>query len=202
MGFFGFLFGTLVGKIVSFALAIIVLAIVSVVTIFVLAAFGGPEPCTPGGGTITISASNANLFNDKWDSFDAILDGGSISLVTFNESEISSRANEFAEEKGGNVRDIRVCIHDGFGEVTGTLDAFGGIDADFRASGSARLSGLHPEVDFIDIEIGNIPGFLVDPFKSLFEDAIEELLENINLKHLYTPPSPRDRQGWTVCLRR
>ena len=187
MGLLGFLFGTLVGKIVSFALAIIVLAFAFVVTVFVLAAFGGPEPCTPGGGTITISASNANLFNDKWDSFDAILDGGSISLVTFNESEISSRANEFAEEKGGNVRDIRVCIHDGFGEVTGTLDAFGGINADFRASGSARLNGLHPEVDFIDIEIGNIPGFLVDPFQSLFEDAIEELLENIDLKHLYTP---------------
>jgi hypothetical protein len=187
MGLFSFLFGTLVGKIVSFALAIIVLAIAFVVTVSVLAAFGGPEPCTPGGGTITISASNANIFNNKWDSFDAILDGGSISLVTFNESEISSRANEFAEEKGGDVRDIRVCIHDGLGEITGTLDAFGGINADFRASGNANLTGANPEVDFIDIEIGNVPGFLVDPFKSLFENAIEELLENIDLKHRYTP---------------
>ena len=187
MGLFGFLFGTLVGKIVSFALAIVVLAIAFVVTVSVLAAFGGPEPCTPGGGTITINASNANLFNNKWDSFDAILDGGSISLVTFNESEISSRANEFAEEKGGDVRDIRVCIHDGFGEVTGTLDAFAGINADFRASGNASFTGPNPEVDFIDIEIGNVPGFLVDPFKSLFENAIEELLEDIDLKHRYTP---------------
>ena len=187
MGLFSFLFGTLVGKIISFALAIIGLVFVFAVVVFVLAAVGGPDPCSPGGGTITVNAFNANLFDEKWDSFDAVLDGGSSNSVTFTESEITSRANEFTEEKGGELHDVRVCIHDGFGEITGTLDAFAGINAEFRASGTAELIETHPKIDFTDIEIGNVPGFLLDPFRSLFEDAVEELLKDIDLSHHYTP---------------
>ncbi len=86
MGIFGFLFGTLIGKIASAIVGIVVLAIAFVVVVMVLAATGGPGACSPGGGVITVDGANAARFQEKWDAFDAILDRGSPSSVSFNES--------------------------------------------------------------------------------------------------------------------
>ena len=187
MGIFSFLFGTLIGKIASAIVGIVVLAIAFVVVVIVLAAAGGPGACSPGGGVIMVDGANAARFQEKWDSFNGILDGGSPSSVSFNESEITSRFDQFVKEYSDDVKDIRVCIHEGFGEVTGTLDAFLGIDAKFRGTGNARFDGPHPDVEFTDIDIGNVPGWLLRPFEGLLEDAVEELMEEIDLTHSYTP---------------
>src|SRR3972149_4185604 len=61
----------------------------------VLAFSGGPGPCTPGDGPITVTVANAVTFQEKWDGFDRILDGGSPSSVTLSESEVSSRAGQY-----------------------------------------------------------------------------------------------------------
>ncbi len=187
MGIFGFLFGTLIGKIVSAIVGIVILAIVFVVVVIVLAAAGGPGACSPGGSVITVDGANAARFQEKWDSFDTILDRGSPSSVSFNESEITSRFDQFIKENSNDVRDIRVCIHEGFGEFSGTLEAFAGIDAKFSSSGNASFDGPHPDVEFIDIDIGNVPGWLLKPFEGLLEDAVEELIEKIDLTHSYMP---------------
>jgi hypothetical protein len=182
-----FFTSSIIGIISGFILGIITLAIILAVVVFLLAAIGGPGECTPGGTEIVISDANADAFDRKWEGFDDVLDAGSPSFVVLNESEASSRAERFVEEEAGAIDNVRVCIHDGFGEVTGSVDAFLGMSADFKASGTIDLSGAHPVVDFQDIEVGSVPGFVIEPFEGLVEDAIEELLEKVNLEHGLTP---------------
>jgi len=154
----------------------------AVVVVGVLAFTGGPAPCTPGGGAIQISDANAQSFDTKWDSLDA----GTASSITLNESEVTSRANRYIDSKGGDVSDVQVCIHDGLGEVTGTVDAFVG-SGKFKATGNIGLTSGRPVVDFQDIEVGNVPGFVLGPLESAVEDAIQELLDDISLERAYAP---------------
>jgi hypothetical protein len=165
---------------------IFTLIIIAAIVIFGLAIAGGPGACTPGSGEIVVSAANADSFDQKWDGLDAILGAGSPSSIDLNESEITSRADLFIEEESGDIGNVRVCVHDGFGEVTGDV-GFAGVDVDFKVKGTVDLSGDKPVVQFDDIDIGNVPGFITGPFEGLAEDAIEELLEELDLDHTYTP---------------
>ena len=149
----------------------------------VLAFTGGPEPCTPGDGPITIAAANADAFDGKWDSFNATLDGGSAATVNFNESEISS----FVErEVGDPFSSPRVCIHDGFGEGTATFSVLG-FDAKIKVKGNMDLLGAHPVAKIDNIEVGNVPDFLVDVVKGLVESAIDDETAKVDLDHPLTP---------------
>jgi len=149
----------------------------------VLAFTGGPAPCTPGGGPITVSAANAGTFDTKWDAFNASLDGGSAGSVNFNESEISSFVDR---EVGDPFSDPRVCIHDGYGEGTATFEVLG-FDAKIKVKGNMDLTGDHPVAKIDNIEVGNVPDFLVDVVKGLVEDAIDEETGKVDLDHPMTP---------------
>ncbi len=169
---------TLVGSIVIFGLVMSVLAFSN-----------GPGQCTPGGGPITITSANADSFDQKWDDMDAILDSGSPTSITLNESEISSRADRyFTEESALDLRDVRVCIHDGYGEATGTLDAIIGLQVEIKLEGTMDLTGDAPKTDIDDIDFGKVPGWLIDVTDSIFgvEGDINEALEDVTLKHTYT----------------
>jgi len=182
-----FFTGSAIGMITGVIVGVIGLAVVLGAVVFLLAAVGGPGACTPGGNEIVVSAASADAFDQKWKAFDDTLDGGSPSSVVLNESEITSRADRFIEDEAGRIGDVRICLHDGFGEVTGNVDALLGINAGFKAKGNVDLSGAHPVVEFDDIDIGSVPGLVIDPFKGLLENAIEELLEKIDLEHSYVP---------------
>jgi hypothetical protein len=186
MGLFAFLFKTPLGIIISLFSGIIGVVLIAGVGVGALALSGGPGPCTPGGGPIEISDAQAQAFDTKWDTLDASLAGGSQASATFTESEISSRANRYIDDRGGDVDDIQVCIHDGSGEVTGKVNAFVG-NGNFRVTGSVTLDQGRPVVDFRDIEVGNVPGFALAPFENAVEDAIQELLDDITLNHTYAP---------------
>ena len=171
---------TLIGAIVIFGLVTAVLAY-----------SGGPGQCTPGGGIIIVNDANADSFDQKWDAMDAVLDSGSPSSITLNESEISSRADRyFTEEASLDLKDVRVCIHDGYGEATGKLD-YGvlGLDVEIKLKGTVALTGGAPKTEIDDIDFGNIPGWLIDVYDAFLptDGAINEALENITLKHTYTP---------------
>ncbi len=188
MGFLSFFLssplGLAVGAIVTVATAAVIFAGVNVI----LAFSGGPGDCTPGGGTITVSDANATAFQVKWDAFDAQLDGGAPSSVPFNETEVSSRAHQFIrDETDVDFEDVRVCIHDGFGEATGRLEAFLGLETKVKIKGTMDLSGDHPVAKIDDIEIGNVPGFVTGAIEGFVEEAVDEALEEIDLKHTYTP---------------
>jgi hypothetical protein len=149
----------------------------------VLAFTGGPGPCTPGGGAITVSAANADAFDGKWDSFNATLDGGSAAAVNFNESEISSFVDR---EVGDPFSDPRVCIHDGYGEGTASLEILG-FDAKIKVKGNMDLTGTHPVAKIDDIEVGNVPDFMVTLVENFVEDAIEDETKKVDLGHPMTP---------------
>jgi hypothetical protein len=177
------------------AVVVIIASLVGIVIVFgvvmsVLSVSGGPGECTPGGGAITVSDANADSFDRKWDEMDAILDGGSPASITLDESEISSRADRyFSEEHVLDVTDIRICIHDGYGEATGTAEAVLGLEVEARLEGTVDLSGDSPKIEIDDIEIGSVPGGLVDLTDDIFvglESEINEALEDITLKHTYT----------------
>jgi len=168
-------------------LGVIVLIVVAFVVITGILAFsGGPGPCTPGGSApIENNAANAAAFDAKWDEMDARLDAGTPASITLTESEVTSRANTFIDEEGGDIADVQVCIYSGSGAATGQVDVSVG-DAKFKVTGTVNLTGEHPVAEFDDIELGSIPGVVMDPFESAVEDAIQELLDDIGLTHVYT----------------
>ena len=176
------------------AAIVIIATFVGAVIVFglvmsVLAFSNGPGQCTPGGGPITLSAASADSFDQKWDEMDAILDSGSPSSITLDESEISSRADRyFTEESALDLRDVQVCIHDGYGEATGTLDAILGLQVEVKLKGTIDLTGDSPKTDIDDIDFGKVPGWLIDVTDAIFgvEGDINGALDDITLKHTYT----------------
>lgn len=177
-----------VALIVSLIVSLIFIFVVLAVAMAVLAVSGGPGQCTPGGGAITIDAANAAAFKQKWDALDAALNTGSPSSATFNESEVSSRADQFIDdETDGRFKDVRICLHDSKGEGSATLDLFAGLEAEVKVTGTMDLTGAHPVAKIDDIEVGNVPGFVTGLVEGVVEDAIKEALNKIDLKHTYTP---------------
>ena len=172
-----------IGVILSLLIAAVILVGINVI----LAFSGGPGPCNPGG-PITVDAASAAKFQEKWDAFDIILDGRSPSSVTFNESEVTSRAVAWINgEDGPDFDDARICIHDGYGEATGTLRSWGIFDVKFKLRGTVELRGNRLLTDIDDIDIGNVPDPLHLWFEGQLEDPIEEGLDNLGLEpHTYT----------------
>lgn len=186
MGFLGFFFRSPIGWLIGLFSSFILILVLVVLVTGVLAYTGGPGDCTPGGGAIEISDAQAASFDTKWDQLDASLDGGAATAISLTESELSSRADQYIRDHSGDISDVRVCVHDGQGEVTGKVDAFLG-SIKFKAKGSVDLTGGHPEAHFDDIEVGNVPGAVLGLLEGIVEDAIQELLDDINLSHTYTP---------------
>jgi hypothetical protein len=180
-----FFTGSIIRVITGLFLMLFLLFGVFVVALGALAATGGPGPCTPGGGPITVDAGNSSAFQQKWDALDATLDGGAPANASFNESEISSRANTYLEDHDVGFSDPRVCIHDGEGEGTATF-SFLGIDIKVRVKGTMDLTGDHPSAEVDDMEIGNVPGFMLAPAEGAVNRAIDAALDDIDLDHTYT----------------
>jgi hypothetical protein len=184
----GFLFQTWWGIAITVASVLVIAVVTFGIAIAILAFSNGPGACIAGAGPIIVDDANAVSFDQKWDALDAVLDGGSRSSDTFNESEISSRADQyFRKEKALDFRDVRVCIHDGYGEATGTLDAILGLQVEVKLKGTMDLTGDTPKTDIDDMEFGKVPGWFVDVTDAIFGNDIDEALEDIDLEHTYTP---------------
>jgi hypothetical protein len=188
MGCLTFFLASWIGRIIGvvFSLAILVVAFFGLVGI--LAATGGPSACTPGGpAPITVDDANAAAFQAKWDAFADQLNAGQPATVAFNESEVSSRANQWAREETIDFEDdIQICIHDGSGEATATFGG-GWVDSKVAVTGTVTFEGTTLQADVDDVEIGNIPGFMMGPFEGQIENAIQSALDDITLDpHTYT----------------
>jgi hypothetical protein len=148
-----------------------------------LAMTGGPGPCEPGGGPVTISLAGAAEFQHKWRAFEETLNAGSPATVTFTESEITSRAEQRLDEIGRDFHDLRVCVHQGHAEATATLDLPGFTDIRGRVQGRVDLTTPHPAVRIDDVSVGNVPGLLAEPAEDLLERALQEALQTVDLEH-------------------
>ena len=182
-----FLFGTWPGRIVLVIASVITLTVVLGGVLGVLAISGGPDDCTPGGGPIVVSDAFSDSFQEKWEDFDATLDAGSPASVTFTESEVTSRAVDWINNDGPDFDDAQICIHDGYGEATGTLRSWGIFDVKFKLRGTVELRGNRLLIDIEDIDIGSVPDPLHLWLEGQLEDPIEEGLDNLGLEpHTYT----------------
>ena len=154
-----------------------------------LAYSGGPDHCTPGGGQITVNDANADSFDQKWNEMDAILESGSPASITLNESEISSRAERYFSEKELDFEEVRVCIHEGYGEATGKLDyGIFGLQVELMLTGTMDLTGDAPKTVLDSIEFGSVPGVFIDVYDAILPTAnsLDDALDDIELKHTYT----------------
>jgi hypothetical protein len=170
-----------------FLIPLTILSVIVGVIVMGFAVVGGPSACDPGGGPIVLSEANADSFQQKWDAFDASLDAGTPATVTFTESEISSRAVRAAEgdiDDQDWIQDFRVCIYDGEGAISGTVNLPGFLDIKFRAKGTAYITDqlrVKPE----KVEVGSIPGFFGEWVDASPDDDVD-LFEKDDFEHDYT----------------
>jgi len=174
----GMLFGLFFGLFLLFAFFVVVIG--------ALAASGGPSPCTPGGGAITIDQANSDAFKSKWNAFSKVLDGGAPASLSLNESEVSSRADTWLRDNDVPFSDPRVCIHSGSGEASSTF-SFGGLHVKIKLKGTLELTGAHPKAHIESMEVGRIPSWMAAPVESLVNRALDSALGDVKLEHKYAP---------------
>ncbi len=165
--------------------------IVGVVTLLVvlavLAAFvGSPGECDSGDREVVVRSALAQQLQDKLDTFDEQLDAGQAASFTFDESEATSRGQRFLDDENAPIDDLKVCFNPEGPSASGKVSAVAGLDLDVKASGKVDLSGAHPRVDDLDIDVGKVPGFVTGGPEGLIKDVINDQLDHIDVEHRLT----------------
>ena len=180
--------------------------IVAGVVIFgILAGSGGPDepPGTcrnPGSGPgsvplpalrdLATTAALAQAWQERWDSFRA-QQGAS---VAFEESDVTSRADQWLKDEDVPLKHVTVCFYDGEAEARATAEVpgasdiplFGGVfETEVSARGTIDLSGEHPRIDFTDLDAGSLPGFATGPLEDDLESLVNDELDKLTLDRPY-----------------
>ena len=174
-------------RLVLAAIGIILGVVTLVVILAVLAAFvGSPGECDSGDREVVVSSALAQSLQDKLDTFDEQLDAGQAASFTFDESEATSRGIEFLDENNAPIDDLKVCFNSDGPSASGKVSAVAGLDLDVKASGNVDLSGEHPRVDDLSIDVGSVPGFVTGGLEGLIKDVINDQLDHIDVEHRLT----------------
>jgi hypothetical protein len=162
---------------------IVTVVVVLVVLVVVMAFAGSPGECDSGDREVQVNPAAAQQFQAKLDQFDEQLDAGQPASITFDESEATSRGREFLDERDAPIDDLKICLNPEGPSASGRVDVAIGLDLDVKVSGSADLTGAHPRVDDIDIDVGRVPGFIPGGLEGLVEDVINDQLDHIDIEH-------------------
>ena len=174
-------------RLVLAAIGIILGVVTVVVVLAVLAAFvGSPGECDSGDREVVVSPALAQALQDKLDAFDEQLDAGQAASFTFDESEATSRGQQFLDENDAPIDDLKICFHPEGPSASGKVSAVAGLDLDVKVSGDVNLSGEHPRIDDLDIDVGQMPGFVTGGLEGLIEDVINDQLDHIDIEHRLT----------------
>jgi hypothetical protein len=174
-------------RLVLAAVGAITGVVVLVVVLTVLAAFvGSPGRCDSGDREVEASPALAQQFQAKLDEFNEELDAGQAASFTFDESEATSRGREFLEDKNAPIEDLKVCFSPEGPSASGKLSAVLGLDVKVKVSGDLDLSGEHPRVDELDIDVGGLPGFITGGIEGVVKDVINDQLDHIDIDHQLT----------------
>ncbi len=180
-------------------------AVLGLVVIAVLASSGGSgsgDACRPPGAgdnaarPVTRDAETAALFQQRWDDlkFQALTGGVALS-ATFSESEVTSRASQYLEERDAPLKDVLVCFHEGQAEARaraevpslGDIPLLGGLfDTNVRIAGSIDLLDEHPRLVIESLEAGSLPGFLEDAVRDEAQDAVNDRLTDLDVDLSYS----------------
>jgi hypothetical protein len=163
--------------------AVVGLAVLATVVIVVMAFVGSPGECDSGNREVESSSALAQQFQAKLDKFNEQLDAGQAASFTFDESEATSRGREFLEEENAPIDDLKVCFNPEGPSASGNLSAVLGLDVTAKVSGDLYLSGEHPRVDNLNIDVGGVPGFVAGRFDGAVRDVINDQLAHIDVAH-------------------
>jgi hypothetical protein len=132
---------------------------------------GDPSACKEGESTPSPGAV-ASLF-DKWNQFETQALAGP-ATVQFDETEATSRAQQYLDEEGIPLDDAQVYFcPDGVGQVKGKVNALG-RDINVLLEGTVDTSGPEPVIQVEDIDIGNWPPFLENLLKDVITDRLDD----------------------------
>jgi hypothetical protein len=174
-----------------------------------LASSGGPDdpvgacrnteldlesPESPGLRDVVTDPALAQTWQERWNAFRSEVDAGQGISITFEESEVTSRATRWLGDEDIPLKRVTICFYDGEAEARATAEVpvvsdipfLGGIfETEVAARGNIDLSGEHPRIDITGLDAGKLPGFAT----GLVEDDIESLLngqlEELTLSRAY-----------------
>ncbi len=174
-------------RLLATLLGIIVIgAPIVAVGLFIVAVAGDPGTCEAEGRPIVFSESAATSYQTAWDGFQATLDSGQPATVTFNETEVSSRTQQWLDERDSPITDLRICFTDGGAGASAKLDVpFMPGDIDVLVRGTLILTGGEAKVDIDELEVGGLPGPLNDPVQSFVDDVIADELIDLEVERDY-----------------
>ena len=156
------------------------------VGLFIVAVAGDPGTCEAETRPIILSDSAAASYQTAWDGFQATLDSGQAATVTFNETEVSSRAQQWLNERDSPITELRICFTDSGAGASAKLDVpFMPGDIDVLVRGTLILTGGQVKVDIDELDVGGLPGPLNDPLQSFVDDVIADETIDMELERDY-----------------
>lgn len=181
--------------------------VAGVVIFAVLASSGGPdEPVGTcrnrgsGPGSVPLPSLRdvattpalAQAWQERWDAFRAATAGqGSIE---FQESDVTSRADEWLDDEDVPLKHVTVCFYDGEAEARATAEVPGASDipllggvfeTEVSARGTIDLSGEHPRIDITDLDAGSLPGLATGLLEDDLEFLVNDELDRFTLDRTY-----------------
>ena len=166
---------------------------------------GGPGPARQ----VTSTQALAQQWQQRWEGLSALILSGQATSIAFDESEVSSRANQFLREKDAPVKDVLLCFQAGSAEATAKADIpvasdlpiIGGVfEGRVRVTGAADLSGPHPYIELQEIDAGRLPGVATDALRDRLQDEINSRLDGLTLDYPYTVGFSEGRVTLTASI--
>ncbi|MGD0205321.1 MAG: hypothetical protein ABSB57_02620 [Dehalococcoidia bacterium] len=171
-------------RLVLGAVGIVVGGAVLLAVLTAAAAFvGSPGGCDSGDREVQTSSALAQQFQAKLDNFNEQLDAGQAASFTFDESEATSRGSQFLADENAPIDGLKVCFNPEGPSASGNLNAALGLDVSVRVSGHLDLSGGHPRVNDLAIDVGGAPGFITGGFEGMVQNVINDQLAHIDTAH-------------------
>ena len=155
------------------------IVIIAAIVVVALTFTGSPSACSDRN--IDVSEPARVRLADKWETFEEEAAQRS-ATVTFDESEVTSRAVKWGDDEGIGLDNIRVYLcQDGYAEATATFTG-PGPNIDILARGTLDLTGARPVIDVQDVKIGNLPGFVPLDVALDFVDDEDKTLDILSVR--------------------
>jgi hypothetical protein len=152
------------------------------------------SPESPGLRDVVTDPALAQHWQERWDAFQAQINAGEGVSITFEESELTSRATQWLGAEDIPLKRVTICFYGGEAEARATAEVpvvsdipfLGGIfETEVGARGSIDLSGEHPRIDITSLDAGALPGFTTGLVEDDIESLINDQLAELTLGRLY-----------------